>query len=120
MFWSSASETPYPIPVRALMFEKSFEPADPLYDRPAVDCYASRLRRRLKTALDEAVAASGGQPVAVNQAVDATETFKQAAIAKLARDGQFQASVRADRGIKWGFVQHKLASYLPGTFGADE
>ena len=80
VFWSSASQTPYPIPVRALLFEQSFQPADPLYDRPAVDCYASRLRRRLKNALDEAVAASGGQPVTVNQAVDATETFKTAAI----------------------------------------
>ena len=80
VFWSSASQTPYPIPVRALLFEQSFQPADPLYDRPAVDCYASRLRRRLKNALDEAVAASGGQPVTANQAVDATETFKTAAI----------------------------------------
>ena len=120
VFWSSASQTPYPIPVRALLFEKSFQPADPLYDRPAVDCYASRLRRRLKNALDEAVAASGGQPVTVNQAVDATETFKTAAIGKLARDEQFQAGVQADQGIKWGFVQHKLAGYLPGTFGQDE
>jgi hypothetical protein len=120
LFWSSASETPYPIPVRALLFEKSFQPADPLYDRPAVDCYAARLKHRLKNALDEAVAASGGQPVTVNQAVDATETFKTAAIRKLARDEQFQAGVRADRGIKWGFVQHILAGYLPGTFGQDE
>ncbi len=120
VFWSSVSQTPYPIPVRALLFERSFQPADPLYDRPAVDCYASRLRRRLKNALDEAVAASGGQSVAVNQAVDATETFKTAAIRKLARDEQFQASVRADHGIKWGFVQHKLAGYLPGTFGQDD
>ncbi len=120
VFWSSASQTPYPIPVRALLFERSFQPADPLYDRPAVDCYGSRLRRRLKNALDEAVAASGGQPVTVNQAVDATETFKTAAIRKLARDEQFQAGVRTDHGIKWGFVQHKLAGYLPGTFGQDE
>ena len=120
MFWSSTSETSYPIPVRALLFEKSFQPADPLYHRPAVDCYASRLRRRLKNVLDEAVAAVGGQPVTANQAVDATETFKTAAIRQLARDEQFAAGVRADRGIKWGLVQHKLASYLPGTFGQDE
>ena len=46
--------------------------------------------------------------------------FKTAAIRKLARDEQFQASVRADHGIKWGFVQHKLAGYLPGTFGQDD
>jgi hypothetical protein len=63
--------------------------------------HASRLRRRLKNALDEAVAASGGQPVTVNQAVDVTETCKTTAIRQLARDEQFQAGVRADRGIKF-------------------
>ena len=83
---------------------KSFQPADPLYDRPAVDCYAARPKHRLKNALDEAVAASGSQPVTVNQAVDATETFKTAAIRKLARDEQFQAGVGADRGIKWASI----------------
>ncbi len=109
-----------PAKVISLVIPKSFQPADPLYRRPAVDCYASRLRRRLKNVLDEAVAAAGGQPVTANQAVDATETFKTAAIRQLARDEQFRAGVRADRGIKWGLVQHKLASYLPWTFGQDE
>jgi hypothetical protein len=61
--------------------------------------------------------ASGGNPVTVNKTVDATETFKYAAIRQLARDGQFQAGVRSNRGIKWGFVQHKMADYLPETFG---
>jgi len=119
VFWSSVSETPYPIPVRALLFEKSFGPADPLYHRPALGCYASGLRSLLKNTLDEAVAASGGQPATVSQTVDATETFARAAIRKLAQDEQFQAGVRASRGIKWGFVQHRLADYLPGTFGQD-
>jgi len=62
VFWSSVSDTPYPIPVRALLFEKSFEPLDPLYVRPAADCYASRLRSRLRSALDEAVAAQAASP----------------------------------------------------------
>jgi hypothetical protein len=119
VFWSSASEMPYPIPVRALLFEKSFGPADPLYRRPAVGCYASRLRDQLKHALDEAAAASGGRPATVSQTVDATETFARAAIRKLAGDEQFQAGVRAGRGVKWGALQHKLADFLPGTFGQD-
>ena len=114
VFWSSASDTPYPIPVRALLFEQSFGPADPLYQRPAADCYASRLRSRLKNDLDEAAATAGGGP-----AVDATETFASAAIRRLARDEQFQAAVRAGRGVRWGAVQHKLADCLPGTFGED-
>jgi len=117
VFWSSVSETPYPIPTRALLFEKAFEPADPLYDRPGVDCYASRLKSQLDTALDEAVAASGGTRVTLNKTVDATETFKYAAVRKLAQDTRFQDAVRGDRGIKWGFVQHLLADNLPEAFG---
>lgn len=120
IFWSSVSDTPYPIPTRALLFEKSFAPADPFYNRPGVDCYASRLKSQLASALDEAVVASGGNAVTVNKTVDATETFKYAAIRQLAQDDQFQTSVRSDRGIKWGFVQHKLARYLPAIVGQDQ
>ncbi len=119
VIWSSASQTPYPIPARVLLFEKNFEPADPHYNRPAVDCYASRLRAQLARALDQAVTASGGTPVTVNRAVDAAETFKYAAIRQLADDEGFQASVRSARGIKWGFVQYKLAKYLPTIVGQD-
>ena len=91
------------IPFRSLLFEQSFQPADPFYDRAAVDCYASRLRAVETTGRGRC---GVRRPATVNQAVDATETFKAAAIK--GRDEQFQA-VRADRGIRWGFVQHKLA-----------
>jgi hypothetical protein len=117
VFWSSASETPYPIPARVLLFERAFGPADPGYNRPGVECYAFGLKSQLDHALDEAAAASGGSLVTLNRTVDATETFKYAAILKLARDDEFQAAVRSDRGIKWGRIQHKLADNLPGTFG---
>jgi hypothetical protein len=117
VFWSSASETPYPIPARVLLFERAFEPADPGYNRPGVECYASGLKSQLDHALDEAAATFGGSLVTLNKTVDATETFKYAAILKLARDDEFQAAVRSDRGIKWGRIQHKLADNLPGTFG---
>lgn len=63
--------------------------------------------------------ASGGHAVTVGHTVDATETFKHAAFRQLAHDAGFQAAVRTDRGIKWGYVQHKLADYLPGTFGQE-
>ena len=119
VFWSSVSDTPYPIPIRASLFEKSFALADPHYRRPKVECYASRLKSQLQTTLQEAVMASGGHAVTVGHTVDATETFKHAAFRQLAHDAGFQAAVRTDRGIKWGYVQHKLADYLPGTFGQE-
>ena len=117
VFWSSVSETPYPIPTRALLFERTFTPADPHYSRPRADCYASGLKAQLDNALSAAAAASGGNPVTANKTVDATETFKFAAIHQLARDNRFQSAVRGDRGIKWGHIQHLLADHLPETFG---
>jgi hypothetical protein len=119
VFWSSVSDTPYPIPIRASLFEKSFALADPQYRRPHVECYASRLRNELQTALQVATLASGGQPVTVGQTVDATETFARAAFRALAHDAGFQTAVRTGRGLKWGYGQHKLADYLPATFGQE-
>jgi uncharacterized protein len=106
-----------PGPTRALLFEKTFTPADPHYSRPRADCYASGLKGELDNALSAAAAASGGTPVRVNKTVDATETFKFAAIRRLAEDSRFQAHVRSERGIKWGRIQHLLADHLPETFG---
>src|ERR1035437_3434403 len=54
VFWASVSDTPYPIPIRASLFEKSFALADPHYRRPKVECYASRLKSQLQTTLQEA------------------------------------------------------------------
>jgi len=119
IFWSSSGATPYPIPLRALLFEASFCPADPQYDREAIDCYASRLRTQLTGALNEAVAASGGKPVTVAETVDATETYKYAAIRKLAQDADFQDQLRGEHGIPWGGVQSKLADYLSEAIGQD-
>ncbi len=119
IFWSSSGATPYPIPLRALSFEASFRPADPQYDRQAIDCYASRLKSQLTGALNEAVAASGGKPVTVAETVDATETYKYAAIRKLAQDADFQDQLRGEHGIPWGSVQAKLADYLSEAISPD-
>jgi hypothetical protein len=119
VFWSSAGTAPYPIPIRALLFEASFSPADVHYNRSAVDCYASKLRLQLNKALQEAVEASGGRPVTVANTLDATETFKYAAIKQLAGDPDFQSKVRSERGIPWGGVQRMLADMLNATISED-
>jgi hypothetical protein len=117
VFWSSSGATPYPIPIRALLFEAAFRPLDPHYDRGAIDCYASKLKNQLTSALNAAVAAAGGKPVTIAGTQDATETFKFAAIRQLAEDLEFQDGVRSGRGMTWKGVQSKLADYLPETLG---
>jgi hypothetical protein len=116
VFWSSSGATPYPIPLRALLFEAAYRPLDPQYDSKAVDCFAASLRKQLTGALDAAVQAAGGRPVTVAGTQDASETYKLAAVRQLAQDGDFQNSVRG-RGIAWGVVQGKLADQLAGVAG---
>jgi hypothetical protein len=115
VFWSSSGRAPYPIPFRALLFEAAYQPLDPHYNRPGIECYASQLRDQLTAALDAAVEAVGGRPVTVAGIDDAAETFKLAAIRKLAQDTGFQEQARSAEGIRWGAVQGLLADYLPAT-----
>lgn len=116
VFWSSSGATPYPIPLRALLFEAAYRPLDPSYDQEGVDSFAARLRQQLTGALDAAVQAAGGRPVTVAGTEDASETYKLAAVRQLAQDADFQDSVRG-RGIAWGAVQRKLADHAPATVG---
>lgn len=117
VFWSSSGDQPYTIPIRALLFEKAHPLLDPLYDRPAINCYAARLRGRLTRAMNAAVAAAGGNPVTVAGTPDASETFKHGAIRKLATDREFDSEVHSEQGIPWGRVQGKLARFVAEMTG---
>lgn len=116
IFWSSSGDAPYPIPIRALLFQQAYQPLDPHYNRTGVDCYASKLGDRLTGSLKAAVEAVGGTAVTVAGTEDATETYKLAAIRNLALDDDFQDSVRGS-GIWWGVVQKKLSSFFPSDWG---
>ncbi|NAS21607.1 DUF87 domain-containing protein [Herbidospora sp. NEAU-GS84] len=119
IFWSSAGITPYPIPIRAMLFESMVKLADPNYDRDGLDCYASRLRRELQQAVHDAVEAVGGTGVTVANRLDTMETFAYAAIRRLAENAEFQDRVRTDRGFPWGAIMEILAAALPTTLGED-
>ena len=49
VFWSSASQRSYPVPVRIRNFEASLTRADPDYTRPAAATYAQQLRHEVGT-----------------------------------------------------------------------
>jgi hypothetical protein len=117
VFWSSAGDHPYTIPIRALLFEEANQPLDPRYDRAGLDCYAAGLRGQLSRALDAAVEAAGGNPVMVAGTPDASETYQVAVIRQLAADSEFQLKVHDPGGIAWGQVLGKIAAFLPAAFG---
>ena len=128
VFWSSAGGRPYPVPVRALSFEHSTDLQDKAYSKPAVDCYASKLRAEFAKTLEAAEAAQPEVPEQVVGAqlefaeggdsvdeapVDAMALYRQQAVAALAKDKSFLQKLRADKGVPWMAVIVALEDKLP-------
>ncbi len=128
VFWSSAGGRPYPVPVRALSFEHSTDLQDKSYSKPAVECYASKLRTEFAKTLEAAEAAQPAaaekvgerQPElpadgdAVDEApVDAMAAYRQQAVAALAQDKGFVQKLRGDKGVTWMAVIVALEDKLP-------
>lgn len=53
VFWSSARQKAYPVPIRVLSFEQRCSPLDNDYQKAAVETYASRLRDKFLQQLEE-------------------------------------------------------------------
>ncbi|MFC4562824.1 ATP-binding protein [Nocardiopsis mangrovi] len=123
VFWSSAGERPYPIPIRALSFEAAHDVADPDDRREPLDNYAARLRHDLEAELTDAIERAGGAVLSTGegagQTVDAVETHIQAAIEGLRQREDFYDRLRSESGIRWGEVQNMLANRLPVTLTSD-
>lgn len=128
IFWSSAGNTIYPIPLKVLSFEDMYNALDPQYHRGKIDTYAARLQSRFDlSAYQESFSLDAGQkrveeeisdyPLASEPSrggADILKLNKNRAIEKLKTDQEFWDSIE-NRGIPWGVVLGKLASALPDT-----
>jgi hypothetical protein len=129
IFWSSAGNTIYPIPVRVLSFERLEECHDASYRLPAVQTFASELRERYRSALtatesylDERAdlhrpssgAESKDQLAEASGEIDVFRLQKRRAIAMLQEDSDFVQALNRD-GIPWGAVKGILARALPSS-----
>ena len=125
VFWSSVGGRPFPIPFRAMLFERLYKTVDPSYSNPAVDTFASRLRKKLLGEVQQAVAASGNIATAdsipaVGETDDSTEEpdfltlSKQGALAKVHADTELARSLDAEH-VTWGVLWYKLKDALPET-----
>lgn len=128
VFWSSVGGRPFPIPFRAMLFERLYETSDPTYSAAAVDTYASRLRDRLGaevaaiTAVPKHTASSTSDPTIAPQVeldeeegapVDFRAEAIRAAKARLREDNDFNNQFNRPMGVPWFIVQRKLSEYLP-------
>ena len=128
IFWSSAGNTIYPIPLKVLSFEDMYNALDPQYHRGKIDTYAAQLKSRFDlSAYQESFSLDAGQkrveeeisdyPLASEPSrggADILKLNKNRAIEKLKTDQEFWDSIE-NRGIPWGVVLGKLASALPDT-----
>jgi DNA helicase HerA-like ATPase len=136
VYWSSAGEKSYPIPIRVLSFEHAVKARDPDYKLPAANTYARRLRQRFEDALstsrdvaspsgDGAAPVDDGVPMPLFHEVaaddgtteedrpeDALETYISAAINTLTKDKVLLERIRKT-GIPWMGLQSALIDALP-------
>ena len=135
VFWSSAQERPYPIPIRAMSFEQAYAPRDPNYNGQRADTFAKKVHDEFATALagDESVeegkantSASGSDAkiptvedpfdddadVEPGDEVDALEEYSKRAIEGLSQDTETLERLR-NNGLAWRGVQEALKNHLP-------
>jgi len=108
IFWSSASEKPYPISLRVLSFEHMYALLDPTNSRPSVKTFAQTLKTKFQIALqtrleqeDEPQAPIGNDRLAESdseaesESVDTLALYKRKAIEAFCDNQEFILTVRS-------------------------
>ncbi|MBX5461376.1 MAG: DUF87 domain-containing protein [Steroidobacteraceae bacterium] len=134
VFWSSVGGKPYPVSMRALLFERLYQARDPEYKKAA----ANTCVRALHDALNETGNASSrwlspqsssvSQQTSVrqlfdqgeredvddeDQAVDVLQNVEDRAIEALRGDPEMLEKIRSEQGAAWGSVKAFLLERLP-------
>jgi hypothetical protein len=130
VFWSSVGGKPYPIPLRALSFEKAHPLQDPHYSRPGAPTFAADLVKQFESTAkpQRAEAASANHPIealggifgsedfgieGVDTPPDAMEFIEHSAIEALKSDPLIE-KLKTD-GVAWGTLKAFLLARLPTT-----
>jgi uncharacterized protein len=131
IYWSSASEMSYPIPVRVLSFETMFKVRDPEYMGTAVKTFVSELKRDFQApvlvgSVDSEVPAAvssgdghqqtfslGGDEAHV-EAIDVMQSYEANVIEVFKANADLISEIR-EKGAPWVKVQVFLKNALPST-----
>jgi hypothetical protein len=131
VFWSSASDTLYPIMLRVLSFEGLYERQDREYNLAEIETYATRLREKYAADLERVLLAvqssgnstegelvqSGGthlRMVPRSEVVDLLRAQREEAIETLRKSVEFSEAMDGG-GIPWGRVVGLLKEALSDT-----
>ena len=138
VFWSSVGGKPYPVSIRALSFEDTYNAADPTYSREALPTFATELRREMTDLIDQARASmdqARGTPQsktieqpssnflgehADDEPPDLEVYYQQLSRRAVEQDADLTGKLRGD-GAAWGHVRSVIAAALPATLdGRDQ
>ena len=127
IFWSSVAGKSYPVSIRALSFEATYNVADPSYQRRRVDTFASRLkdrsadlaRRAIEAGAQEAlVDGDSGHTLISNDGTsehahpDYEAFYRKIAAKAVEEDDDLMRSLDRD-GAPWGAVNAAIKQALP-------
>ena len=73
VYWSSVGGKPYPVPIRALLFESMYQPHDPDYDKPAISNYATELKKKFANIIKQAKQVASTQALSGNGETEGLE-----------------------------------------------
>lgn len=130
VFWSSVGGKPYPVSIRALLFEDAYTAADPDYDRPTVQTFATELRHEMEELIRQARSAQEhGEKAGVTRNTepdsapvrdesddtpDLEDFYRQRAKHAIEENVDLMSKLRGD-GAPWGSVNPVIAAALPDT-----
>lgn len=121
VFWSSVGGKPYPVSIRALLFERIFSMRDPDYNMPVGNTHAKILRgifgREFQADLVDTVTTATSQtqaePEEKPEPVDVMADINSRIIDKLRTDKRLMTKFESDNGAAWGSVKAFILDHLP-------
>ena len=115
IFWSSSGNAPYPIPVRVLSFEQMFPMKDPDYTHPAVDTFASNIRKQFNEKFHQTTVHSQYSDQ-LQEPIDVLSILEDRAIEAFRNDTETTNKIRTPGGTAWGTVKAFFLNHLPADF----
>jgi len=123
VFWSSVGGKPYPVSLRALLFEKMFSMRDPDYNQPVGCTYAQKLHdtfprmRRVeptsRTPNADSTDALSSANVDESDSVDVMANIEQQAVEKLRANTELKGKIESSEGAAWGSIKAFFLEHLP-------
>ena len=123
VFWSSVGGKPYPVSIRALLFERIFTMRDPDYNRAAGNTYANTLRKTIGGYVQADPVNASGRPRPSSSSSDGPEekpepvdvkaSIESQVIDRLRSENALIEKLESEDGIAWGTVKAFFEEHLP-------